>query len=125
LIADDNDDLRGMLRSLLEANGYTVREAADGRGAVEAAVGGRPGLIIMDVGMPGLDGLSAAAEIRRHADTAGTPILILSAYDTLEHRTEALAAGAVGFVAKPVDPSELMKTVRLLLRSGDDPAFTA
>lgn len=99
-----------------------MREAADGRGAVEAAVSGRPELIIMDVGMPGLDGISAAAEIGRHADAAGMPILILSAYDTLEYRTEALAAGAVGFVAKPVDPSELMRTVRLLLRSGDDPA---
>ena len=119
LIADDNDDLRVMLSQFLGANGYRALEAADGHEAVEAAARERPDLIVMDLGMPGLDGLSAVAEIRRRDPSAGTPILILSAYDRLEYRTEALNAGCVGFIAKPVVPSELLKTIRLLLRADE------
>ena len=59
LIADDNDDLRRMWRQLLESNGYRVLEAADGRAVAERTVSERPALVIMDLGMPGMDGLSA------------------------------------------------------------------
>jgi CheY-like chemotaxis protein len=76
----------------------------------------------MDVGMPGLDGLSAAAEIRLRGDATAPQILVLSAYDTLEHRAEAIAAEAVGFVARPVVPSELLKTIGLLLWAEDGDA---
>ena len=116
LIADDNEDLRDMLRELLESNGYPVLEATDGREAAEAAVRERPALVIMDLGMPELDGLSAVAEIRRHVPVSETEILIVSAYDRLEYRTEAVAAGCGGFMTKPVDPAALLKAVRLLLR---------
>ena len=116
LIADDNEDLRGMLRHLFESNGYPVLEAADGREAAEATVRERPALVIMDLGMPDLDGLSAVAEIRRHVPVSETEILIVSAYDRLEYRTEAVAAGCGGFMTKPVDPAALLKAVRLLLR---------
>ena len=119
LIADDNDDLRGMWRQLLESNGYHVLEAADGREAAERAVGERPDLVIMDLGMPGMDGLSAVEEIRRHVPPAETEILIVSAYDRLEFRTEAVAAGCGGFMTKPVEPAALLKAVRLLLRQED------
>lgn len=115
LIADDNDDLRLMLSQFLGANGFRALQAADGHEAVEAAARERPDLIVMDLGMPGMDGLSAVAEIRQRDPSAGTPILILSAYDRLEFRTEALNAGCAGFVTKPVVPSELLKTIRLLL----------
>ena len=118
LIADDNDDLRDMLGQFLAANGYRAAGAADGHEAVAAAERERPALIVMDLGMPGMDGLSAVAEIRRQAASAETPILILSAYDRLEFRTEALSAGCVGFLVKPVEPAELLRTVRLLLPSG-------
>ena len=125
LIAEDNDDLREMLRELLEAEGYLVSEAADGREAVEVAVREQPELIIMDLGMPGLDGLSAVAEIRRHPAAALTPILIVSAYDRIEYRTEAVSAGCSGFIAKPIDPSALLKLVRLLLPQDDEDAVPA
>lgn len=118
LIADDNDDLRDMLGRFLAANGYKVVGAADGHEAVEAAARHRPYLIVMDLGMPGMDGLSAVAEIRQQAAIAETPILILSAYDRLEYRTEALSAGCVGFLIKPVEPAELLRTIRLLLPTG-------
>ena len=116
LIADDNDDLRGMWRQLLESNGYRVLEAADGREAAETAVRERPALVVMDLGMPGMDGLSAVEEIRRYVPAPETEVLIVSAYDRLEFRTEAVAAGCAGFMTKPVEPTALLKTIRLLLR---------
>ena len=124
LIADDNEDLRGMLRQFLEAHGYRVLEAADGREAAERAVRERPALVIMDLGMPDLDGLSAVAEIRRRVPAPETEILIVSAYDRLEYRTEAVAAGCGGFITKPVDPAALLKAVRLLLRQEEGGAAT-
>lgn len=122
LIADDNEDLRGMLRQLLESHGYTVTEAADGEAAAEAAIRERPALVVMDLGMPGMDGLSAVAEIRSQVTAAETEILIVSAYDRLEYRTEAVAAGCGGFITKPVEPAALLKTIRLLLRQGEGEA---
>jgi DNA-binding response OmpR family regulator len=119
LIADDNEDLRGMLRQLLESQGYSVLEAADGHQATERALRERPALVIMDLGMPDMDGLSAVAEIRRHVPASETEILIVSAYDRLEYRIEAVAAGCGGFVTKPVDPGALLMTVSLLLRRED------
>ncbi len=119
LIADDNDDLRDMFGRFLAANGYRVVGAADGHAAVAAAARDHPDLIVMDLGMPGLDGLAAVAEIRQQAAAAETPTLILSAYDRLEFRTEALNTGCVGFLVKPVEPAELLRTIRLLLPAGE------
>ncbi|HEX8503685.1 MAG TPA: response regulator [Pyrinomonadaceae bacterium] len=122
LIADDNQDLRGMLRQLFESHGYAVMEAADGGEAAETAIRERPALVVMDLGMPGMDGLSAVAEIRSRVPAGETEILIVSAYDRLEYRTEAVAAGCGGFITKPVDPVALLKTIRLLLRQGEGEA---
>lgn len=124
LIADDNEDLRGMLRQFFESHGYTVLEAADGREAAEATIRERPALVIMDLGMPVMDGLSAVAEIRRHVPPPETNILIVSAYDRLEYRTEAVTAGCAGFMVKPLDPGALLETVRLLLRQSAGEAAT-
>jgi DNA-binding response OmpR family regulator len=119
LIAEDSDDLRDMLRQLLEANGYRILEAADGRGAVGVAILERPQLVLMDLGMPGTDGLSAVNEIRGHISAAEMLILIISAYDRLEYRTEAISAGCSGYITKPVDPAALLRTINLLLRPGE------
>ena len=119
LIAEDGDDFRSMLRQFLEANGYRILEAVDGREAVAVALGERPDLVLMDLGLPGTDGLSAIAEIREHIPTAEMPILIVSAYDRLEYRTEAISAGCSGYVTKPVDPAALLRTINLLLRLGE------
>jgi DNA-binding response OmpR family regulator len=119
LIADDNEDLRVMLSQFLEANGYRTIGAADGHEAVEVAARERPDLIIMDLGMPGMDGLSAVVEIRRRVPSDEMPILIVSAYDRLEYRTESVSVGCAGFFTKPIDPAELLKTIVLLLRANE------
>jgi DNA-binding response OmpR family regulator len=76
----------------------------------------------MDLGMPDMDGLSAVAEIRRHVSAPETEIIILSAYDRLEYRTEAVAAGCGGFITKPVEPTALLKSIMFLLRRGEGEA---
>jgi DNA-binding response OmpR family regulator len=73
----------------------------------------------MDLGLPGTDGLSAVAEIREHVAAAEMPVLIVSAYDRLEYRTEAIGAGCSGYVTKPIDPAALLSTINLLLRRGE------
>jgi two-component system cell cycle response regulator DivK len=116
LIAEDSADLRSMLKQLLEANGYIVLEAVTGREAVAVAIIERPGLVLMDLGLPGMDGLSAVTEIRGHIPVSEMPILIVSAYDRLEYRTEAVSAGCSGYITKPVDPDALLGMINLLLR---------
>ena len=115
LVAEDNDELRSMFRDLLEANRYAVLEAVDGREAADVAVRERPDLVIMDLGLPGTDGLSAVAEIREQVPAGLMPILIVSAYDRLEYRTEAVSAGCAGYLTKPVDVAELLAVVGRLL----------
>lgn len=119
LIAEDTFDFREMLRHFLEANGYRTLEASDGEQAVEVATRERPDLILMDLGLPGTDGLSAVARIREHISLAEMPILIVSAYDRLEYRTEAVSAGCSGYVTKPVDLDALLRTLDLLLQQGE------
>ena len=116
LIAEDNDDLREMLKELLVAEGYGVLEAVDGQRAAGLALSERPDLVLMDLGLPGTDGLSAVAEIRKQIPSTELPIIIVSAYDRLEYRTEAISAGCCGYIPKPIDPAALLQTIKLLLQ---------
>ena len=113
LIVEDDDDVRSMLSTFLESKGYAVASAAAAVEGVSAASRTRPDLIIMDLGLPDADGLSAVRAIRSDAGLVGVPILIVTAYDTMQFRTEAVEAGCVGYMVKPVDPEQLLETVRL------------
>ena len=117
LIAEDSDDLRDFLKTFLEGQGYRVLEAGEGDEAVAAVMRDRPDLILMDLGLPGTDGLSAARKIREHPPATETPILIVSAYDRVEFRTEAVEAGCGGYLIKPLDPNQLLRTIKLLLHT--------
>lgn len=118
LVAEDSDDFRLMLAAFLGGRGYEVACAQSGAEAVEAARRLRPDLVLMDIGLPGLDGLSAAREIRKMPSTGDVPILVLSAYDGTDFRTEALEAGCVGYMVKPVDPAALLGVIEHLLGGG-------
>jgi two-component system cell cycle response regulator DivK len=120
LVADDSDDLRGMLKEFLELNGYRVLEALDGQEAARKAIRERPDLAVLDLAMPGVDGLSAAAEIRGHIPADAMPIIILTAYDMLEYRAEAVSVGCSGYLTKPINPAALLKTINLLLGKEED-----
>ncbi len=101
LVADDDEDSRAALRVLLEAYGYTVREAVDGASAVRVTRSFRPDLILMDIAMPGVDGLEATRRIRQDAELSGVTIVCVSG--TQGAREAATAAGFDECLLKPVD----------------------
>jgi CheY-like chemotaxis protein len=109
LIAEDHVDSREAMRELLEAFGFEVIEAGNGRQAVSVALEQRPRLILMDVMMPEMDGFQAIKELRNQPTTSTTPIIALTAMDGA--RELALHAGANDFVRKPVDIRRLIGLV--------------
>jgi CheY-like chemotaxis protein len=116
LIVDDFDDTRLLLRTWLEKKGYRVVEAENGNEAVAKAEGGGFDLIIMDVEMPELDGLSATRKIRRLTNYRTVPIVAVSAYGADQFRDEALAAGCDEYVSTPFEPEELERLIRSLIK---------
>ena len=114
LLADDNADMREYLRRLLSAS-WTVEAVGDGRQALEAVRRQRPDLLVADVMMPGLDGLSLTRELRGDPATAGLPIILLSARTGEEAMTEGLAAGANDYIVKPFSARELVARVKVQL----------
>ena len=111
LVADDYAEIRSLLRQWLEARGYRVAEAADGRQAVAAAERERPALILMDIEMPDVDGCSAALRIRRTEGLHDVPIVATSAYEdsakTAQLLIDPTAVGFNDYVAKPFGPEQL------------------
>ncbi|MFB7907186.1 response regulator [Kitasatospora sp. NPDC056076] len=114
LLADDQALLRGAFRMLIDAEEdmEVVGEAADGREAVELARATKPDLVLMDIRMPGADGLGATAEICADEELSGTRVLILTTFEIDEYVAQALRAGAGGFLGKGADPKELLAAVR-------------
>ncbi|MET8546232.1 response regulator transcription factor [Kitasatospora sp. NPDC004799] len=114
LLADDQALLRGAFRLLIEAEEdmEVVGEAADGREAVALARATKPDIVLMDIRMPGVDGLGATAEICGDEELSGTRVLILTTFEIDEYVAQALRAGAGGFLGKGADPKELLAAVR-------------
>ncbi len=107
LLAEDHEDSRDALRTLLEAYGYDVVEAADGRQAVDLAHATRPDLVLMDLMMPRVDGIQATREIRADATLAGIRIVALTALEGA--RPRVLEAGCDDMVPKPIDVRKLLE----------------
>lgn len=117
LIVDDFDDTRLLLRTWLAKKGYRVIEAENGKEAVATAKSKRPNLIIMDVEMPELDGLSATRQIRALSGFERVPIVAVSAYGADLFRADALEAGCNEYVSTPFEPEELEKLIRSLIEA--------
>lgn len=115
LVVDDFDDTRLLLRTWLQKKGYRIVEAENGVEAVAQAEQERPDLIIMDVEMPELDGLSATRQIRASAHGQTLPIVAVSAYGAELFRDNALEAGCNEYVSTPFEPIELEKLISSLL----------
>jgi DNA-binding response OmpR family regulator len=107
LIAEDSRDGREMLEVFLGMKGYSVLPAADGNQAVELALENLPDLILLDLELPGLDGLSVARDLRRHSNFRNVPIIILSGHDPMEHKQSAIDAGCTDYLLKPLDFEKL------------------
>jgi CheY-like chemotaxis protein len=111
LIAEDHEDSRDALRTLLDAFGYRVVEAENGRQAVELALAERPDLILMDMMMPQVDGFQATREIRAVEGLRGVPIVALTAMEGARERV--MQAGCDDMVAKPLDVRAFLDRVRV------------
>jgi two-component system, OmpR family, response regulator MprA len=113
LVVEDDEDIAQALQRSLRMEGYEVRAVADGRTAVEQGRSFMPDLVILDLGLPELDGVEVAKALRAEDDV---PILILTARDALESRVEGLDAGADDYLLKPFERQELLARMRALLR---------
>jgi CheY-like chemotaxis protein len=116
LVVDDFDDTRLLLRTWLRKKGYRVVEAENGNEAIAKAREIEPDLIIMDVEMPELDGLSATRQIRTLKDSTVLPIIAVSAYGADQFREQAIAAGCNEYVSTPFEPDELEKLISSLIK---------
>ena len=119
LVVDDDAPIRRMLERTLAAEGYAVESAADGGDALVSVERSTPDLILLDVTMPGLDGLAVCRRLRDKG--LATPVLLLTARDELDDRVAGLDAGADDYVVKPFETVELLARVRALLRRGKAP----
>ena len=115
LLVEDTEDNRQMMRRLLEMSGYRVVEATNGKEAIEAASLEHPQAILMDLSLPLIDGLAATRRIRSLPGLRKVPILAVSAHDTADFHSEALAAGCDAYITKPIDYPELEDIVKRLL----------
>jgi two-component system, OmpR family, response regulator MprA len=119
LLVDDDAPIRRMLERTLAAEGYTVHAVADGGAALARVERFLPDVIVLDVAMPGLDGLAVTRRLRGKG--LGVPILLLTARDAVEERVAGLDAGADDYLVKPFEVSELTARIRALLRRNHPP----
>jgi two-component system response regulator MprA len=113
LVVEDDDAISQVLQRSLRMEGYDVRLAGDGLAALDEAHSFLPDLVILDLGLPKLDGLEVAKTLREADDV---PILMLTARDAVESRVEGLDAGADDYLVKPFERQELLARLRALLR---------
>jgi two-component system, OmpR family, response regulator MprA len=113
LVVEDDADIAGVLRRALDKEGYDVRVAGDGEMALGEAADYEPDAVVLDLGLPRLDGVEVCRRLREDGDV---PILILTARDALESRVEGLDSGADDYLVKPFEREELLARMRSLLR---------
>ncbi|HEX6762343.1 MAG TPA: response regulator [Gaiellaceae bacterium] len=111
LVVEDNEKNMKLFRDVLRATGYETLEATTGEEAVELARASVPALVLMDVQLPGIDGVEALARLRGDERTASIPVVALTAQAMEGDRERFLRAGFDGYVSKPVDVAELVRTV--------------
>lgn len=115
LIVEDNDDNRLIYSSYLEHVGYRVFEPADGWTAIAMTHDKQPDLVLMDVSIPGIDGLEVTRRLKADAATRTIPIIALTAHALAEDRLRALEAGCDGYLSKPIEPPAVIDEVARIL----------
>lgn len=120
LVVDDEPKIRDLVRDYLQAAGFVVSVAVDGRGALAAARAQPPDLVVLDLGLPGMDGLDVARQLR--AVGSAVPIIMLTARGEESDRVLGLELGADDYLVKPFSPRELLARVRAVLRRTEGPA---
>jgi len=116
LVADDDPDLRDILRSILEPAGYTVLEAADGAAALDVVRHHHPDLLILDFLMPRMDGAHVCQTLKQDLLLRHLPIIMLTGRGEIQDKVHGIDAGADDYLVKPFEPQELLARVRMVLR---------
>jgi CheY-like chemotaxis protein len=111
LLVEDNEVNRRLAGFLLRSQGYQVREATTALAAFEMLETERPDLIVMDIQLPGIDGLEATRKLKEQPETADIPVIAVTSYAMKGDREKALAAGCAGYVTKPIDKNIFIKEV--------------
>ena len=120
LVADDDVDVAGLVRMSLELEGFAVEVVPDGRRALERICADPPDVVLLDVMMPGLDGVEVVRRLRASAATAALPVLLLTARGLSADKVVGLTAGADDYIVKPFDTAELVARIRTTLRRTAD-----
>lgn len=124
LVVDDNPVNMKLIRVLLASEGYEVRTASDATEALDILQAFRPGLILLDIQLPGIDGLELTRRLKAQPSTRDIPILGLTAYAMKGDEERILAAGCDGYIPKPIDTRTLPGFIKACLRKGTTPPET-
>lgn len=116
LVIEDNEQNMYMVRFLLEQHGYEVIEAFDGRQGIELALLKHPQAILLDIQLPKIDGYQVARELKSQEALRKVPIIAVTSYAMAGDREKALAAGADGYIEKPINPETFVSTVADLIQ---------
>lgn len=116
LVVDDEENIRMLVKFNLEKAGYEVLEASDGNKAIETAVNSTPDIVILDLMLPGVDGLEVCRNLKRHPRTAALPIIMLTAKSDEIDRVIGLELGADDYMTKPFSQRELVARIKAVLR---------
>ena len=118
LIVEDNEKNMKLARDVLQAKGYATLEAVTGEEGVRAAIENKPDLVLMDIHLPGIDGIEALRQVRADPGCAAIPIVAFTASVMQSDRSQIQAAGFDGFLGKPINLKEFLETIKRLLESG-------
>lgn len=118
LLVEDNEENREIYTTILEHSGYEVIEAREGEQALRLARDRSPGIILLDISIPRIDGWEVAERLKADPDTRGIPIVALTAHALPEDHRRARAVGCDSYLAKPVRPREVLEEVGRLLEAG-------
>ena len=121
LIVEDNLDNVSIYTAVLEFSGFEVLCAPDGVTGIKMAREQKPDLILMDVAIPGIDGWEATRTLKADAETWGIPIIVLTAHALERDRLRAFSEGADGYIAKPADPTAVVRAIKRKLEDPDYP----
>lgn len=111
LIIEDNEQNLYLMRFLLEKSGFTIIGADNGKTGIATALQCRPLAILLDIQLPEMDGYAVAAELKRHAELDAVPIIAVTSYAMVGDRENILAAGATGYIEKPINPETFVAEI--------------
>lgn len=112
LIVEDNEQNLYMMQFLLEKHGFTVAAAQNGPAGIELALRLKPAAILLDIQLPLMDGYAVAAELKKQDALAGIPIIAVTSYAMVGDREKIIAAGATGYIEKPINPDTFVDEIR-------------